>query len=131
MDEIDTRHELGHGMLDLKARVHLQEIKAALVVDEELDRSGAPVFHGFQKSRRGLEKPLARNVRQMRSGRLFPNLLMPALERALALVQVDSAAAPIPEHLNLDVTRALHEFSKNRVPSPNADLASAVALSAA
>ena len=31
-DEIDAGDRLGHGMLDLNARVHLDEIKAAVLV---------------------------------------------------------------------------------------------------
>jgi hypothetical protein len=33
-------------VLDLDARVHLQEVEAALLVDEELDGTRADVAHG-------------------------------------------------------------------------------------
>ena len=38
-----ARSRLGHGVLDLDARVHLQEVEAAVVVEQELDRAGADV----------------------------------------------------------------------------------------
>ena len=42
-DEIDAGDHLGHGMLDLNARVHLDEIEAAVLV-EEFDRAGAGIL---------------------------------------------------------------------------------------
>src|SRR5437868_8073069 len=33
LHEVDARHQLGHGMLDLEARVHLQEIEAPIAIE--------------------------------------------------------------------------------------------------
>ena len=41
-----------------------------------------------------------------RCGRFFDDLLMPALDRAVALVQVNAVAVAIGEDLDLDVSRA-------------------------
>jgi len=41
-DEVETGHELGHGMFDLESGVHLQEVERAVFV-EELHGSGALV----------------------------------------------------------------------------------------
>ena len=48
-DEVDIGDHLGHRMLDLNARVHLDEVELAVLV-EELDGAGAEIFdlaHGF------------------------------------------------------------------------------------
>ena len=42
--------------------------------------------------------------------RLFDHLLVPALDGALALVQVDDVAVAVSEHLDLDVARLLDEL---------------------
>src|SRR2546426_5798876 len=39
--EIDAGHQLGHGVLDLKTRVHLEEVEVPLRVHEELDGARA------------------------------------------------------------------------------------------
>ena len=42
--------------------------------------------------------------------RLLDDLLMPALDRAVTLEQMDDVAVGIAEHLHLDMTRALDVF---------------------
>ena len=41
LDQIDAGDQLGHRMLDLQPRVHLQEIEALVLAGDELDRAGA------------------------------------------------------------------------------------------
>ena len=55
-DEVDAGDHLGHRMLDLQARVHLDEVELAVLV-EELDRAGAAVaelLHGLGDGRADL-----------------------------------------------------------------------------
>src|SRR6185312_15349681 len=47
---------------------------------------------------------------QGRGVRLFPYLLVAALQRAVALAQVDALAGPIAKHLDLDVARLFEIF---------------------
>ena len=55
LDEIETRDQLGHGVLDLEPGVHLQEIELAAGVEQELhgpgrvvgDRLGRPDSYNF------------------------------------------------------------------------------------
>ena len=42
-DQVATRHELGHRVLDLEARVHFEEGRLAAIVDEELARAGTHI----------------------------------------------------------------------------------------
>ena len=41
--EVDAGHHLSDRMLDLQARVHLEEVEAAVLVEQKLDRSGIGV----------------------------------------------------------------------------------------
>ena len=41
--QIDAGHHLGDRMLDLQPRVHLEEVEAAVLVEQELDRAGVGV----------------------------------------------------------------------------------------
>ena len=47
LHEIEAGDHLGHGMLDLQPRVHLDEIEAGRIGDE-LDRAGADIAHGLR-----------------------------------------------------------------------------------
>ena len=46
LDEIDAGDQLGDGVLDLQARVHLQEEEGAVLAGHELHRAGAVVADG-------------------------------------------------------------------------------------
>ena len=50
VDEVDAGDHLGHRMLDLDARVHLDEVELAVLV-EELDRSGADIAEFGHRAR--------------------------------------------------------------------------------
>src|SRR5262245_55887162 len=77
--EVHAGHELRHRMLDLKTRIHFEEVEAAFGVYQELKRPGAAILHFFEKSDRGFKEAIARGLSQMRGGRLFPNLLVTTL----------------------------------------------------
>ena len=61
--EIDAGHRLGDRVLDLQARVHLEEVERRVVavpLDEELDRAGVAVAGGAGRAhRRGGHAPRA------------------------------------------------------------------------
>ena len=58
-DEIATRHELGDRVLDLQARVHLEERELAALAEEELAGAGADIPDRTGEGQRGLPKPCA------------------------------------------------------------------------
>ena len=43
LHQVDAGHHLGDRMLDLQARVHLEEVERAVVVEQELDGAGVGV----------------------------------------------------------------------------------------
>src|SRR5207244_2115153 len=99
--DVDPGDELAHRMLDLEARVQLDEIEGAARVEEELE--GARVRVGERAAgplRRRLHR-LARLGIERRRGRLFDQLLVAALDRALALAEGEDAPVDVAEHLDL------------------------------
>ena len=106
LHEVDAGHELGDRMLDLEARVHLEEVELAVAVEQELARAGVHVAGGL----RGAHRRLAHRAPQLRrhgdARRLLDHLLVAALHRALALAERQHRAVLVAEHLDLDVARA-------------------------
>ena len=81
--------DLGDRVLDLQARVQLDEGERAVGPDEELERAGVAVADVRQA------RSAAASIASRRSGvergrrRLLDHLLVPALDRALALAERD------------------------------------------
>src|SRR5579864_3107010 len=89
-------------MLDLDARVHLDEIEPPVLI-EELDRADADIFELGDGARDDGADLLALDGVERRGGAFLPDLLMAPLERAIALAEMDRAALAVAEHLDLDV----------------------------
>ena len=108
-DEVPAGDQLRHRVLDLEARVHLEERGRAALVHEELAGAGA---HVADRAREG-QGPVAesrpeRTVDRRRRG-LLEDLLVPTLDRAVPLAEVDAVPHGIEEDLDLDVATALDE----------------------
>ena len=107
VDQVDAVHQLGDRVLDLEAGVHLQEEEPVAVrVVEELDGAGSAVVD----RRGGLARRLVQRtpglLGQVRARRLLDDLLVAALDRAVALAEDEDAVA-VTEHLHLDVAAVL------------------------
>src|SRR5438552_13517653 len=84
-------------MLDLEPRVHLEEVELAAHVDEELHGARVHVAGRAGHPTRRLTEALAqRRVHEGRR-RFLDELLVPALDRALALAEVDHVTVAIGE----------------------------------
>ena len=59
-------------------------------------------------------------IRELGRGRDFNQLLVAALDRAVALEQVDDVAVLVAQHLHLDVARVDHGLSRNTEAEPKA-----------
>ena len=111
-NDVDPRDELRDRVLDLKPTVHLDEVEAAVGSDEELERSGVSVA---DRDTRALDRALhllARLRIERRRRRLLDQLLVPSLDRALALTEREHVALAVAQDLDLDVAgrceRLLH-----------------------
>ncbi len=95
-------------MLDLEPGVGLDEHVAAVsgvaAVDEELDRTDAPVADLARQPQGVGGDPLPHGVGQRGAGCHLDQLLMPALEAALPFPEV-ADRAPVADDLHLDVAR--------------------------
>src|SRR5690606_32019789 len=108
-DQVDAGDHLGDRVLDLDTGVHLDEVEAAVLV-QELEGAGAAVADADA----GLGADLA-DLRALLGGdagggSLLDDLLVAALHRAVALAQVDGVALAVGEHLDLHVARVLQEL---------------------
>src|SRR5436305_243918 len=91
------------GMLGLDAGVHLDEVVVVFTVDEELARPGAVVVRRLDEPHRSGADLLADFDRQVGRRRLLDELLVPPLQRAVALPQMHDVAVAVAEDLHLDV----------------------------
>ena len=102
-DEVEPGHHLGHGVLHLDPRVHLHEEVVALRGQEPLDRARRPVPGRPRGRDPDLAEPGAEAAVDRGRGSLLDELLVAALDRAVALAEVDHVPVRVREHLHLDV----------------------------
>src|SRR6185295_19806412 len=107
LDQINARDHLGHRVLDLQPRVHFDEVELARRRENKFDRAGIRVANRASGRERGLAKLFAQFWTDGRRRTLFNDLLMAALNRALAFEQVNQIAVMIAEDLHFDVTCSL------------------------
>src|SRR5690348_8538678 len=97
-------------MLDLQPRVHFEEVKIALAVDDKLDRTGRAVADRARQRDRLRPHRGARLGIDKRARRLLDYFLMTPLDRAFALAQMHDVAVGVAEHLDFDMARLLYVF---------------------
>ena len=99
-------------MFDLDAGIHLHEVEVVVCIDEELNGAGAVVADGCRSGKGGRAEPLAQVGVNYGRGAFFEQLLVPSLNGALALAEVDDVPVLVAEDLDFDVARlfdgALH-----------------------
>lgn len=118
LDDVDAGDELGHRVLHLQSSVHLheEELPGLFGGDEEFDGAGAAVVDAARDGARGGADALARVLVDEGRRRFLDHLLVPALQGAFALTQMDDAAVLVGEHLHLDVPwRGDEAFEEERV----------------
>src|SRR5688572_33411518 len=95
-------------MLDLQARVHLEKVERAGLIDQELDRARVVIPGGACDLNGRFSHPLAQSGRAYRERRrtLFDHFLVTPLKRALALAKVYQVAMLIAEHLHFNMPRS-------------------------
>ena len=108
LHQIDAPHLLGDGVLDLKARIGLDE-EEVVAVDQELEGAEAAILHGLGHRGRRIDDLLAHRRLQVRAGRQLDDLLAAALQGAFALAQRRDAALAVTDDLHLDVARLAHQ----------------------
>ena len=90
-------------MLDLDARVHLDEVEGAAAVEQELDRACVLVPHGARDPKRRVGQGAALSGVDGRRRALLEQLLTASLQGAFSLEEVHQVPVSVAEHLDLDV----------------------------
>src|SRR5688572_27099762 len=96
-------------MLDLHARVHLDEVELTVLI-EELERARAAIADVAAGGDAAVTDHLALLGVDARRWRFLDHLLVAPLQRTVALAEVDDVAVMVREHLDLDVARFLEEL---------------------
>ncbi len=103
--DVDAADHLADRMLDLKPRVHLDEKEFAVLV-EKFEGAGAAIAERRASHRRRARRSGSRSVGvERRRRRFLEHLLMRALQRAVALAEMNDAALAVAEDLDLDMPR--------------------------
>jgi hypothetical protein len=102
-------------MLDLQARVHLHEkeavrLQAVARIRDELDRAGADVADRPRRLHRRAAHGGARRLGHAGRRSLLDDLLVAALQGAVALEQMHDIAVRVGKNLQLDVARRQNVF---------------------
>ena len=103
--QVEPGHHLGHRVLDLEAGVHLDEVEGAALVDQEFHRARAGIADRAREPDGGFAHLRAQRIGQAGRRRLLDHLLVPALDRAVAVEQVQHRAVRIGQHLHLHMAR--------------------------
>ena len=132
LDDVDSGDDLGDGVLDLEPGIDLDEVeRAGLVIDQELDGAGVLVTDLSADRECRLADGVAYRWVEVGGRGDLDDLLMPPLDRAIALVEVNQMAVPIAQKLHLDVLGAADELLEEDVGQPKAFWASRRAWSSA
>ena len=102
-------------MLHLQAGIHFQKIEISLRVEKELHCSGIPVARQLADAHRGFAHAPAQFVTDGGRRAFLHHFLVPPLQRAFALAQVNQVAVPVAENLDFHVAGVLDVlFQVNR-----------------
>ena len=102
-DQVDAGHELRHRVFDLQAGVHLEEMEPPLQIDDEFDGAGRPVSDCLGQCLGLPLHALPKTGVEPRCRRLFKNLLVAALDGALALAKRNALSMRVGQDLHFDV----------------------------
>ena len=109
LDDIDTGDHFRDRVLDLDAGVHLDKVEVAVFV-EELEGAGTAVADLDTGVDAALEHFGAGLFVDKGRWRFFQNLLVAALQRAVAVTQVNGVTLAVGQHLDFHVTRIAEEL---------------------
>ena len=129
LDDVDAGDDFGDGVFDLEAGVDLDEVEGAgLGVDEEFDGAGVLVADLTADAEGGFADGFSEFGVEVIGGGDFDDLLMPALDGAIAFVEVDEVAVLVAEELDLDMLGLADEAFEEDVGAAEGGLGFAAGL---
>ena len=96
-------------MFDLQARVHFYKIELSLFI-KEFDRADAAIADAANDFRRARADFLALRSIEAGGGGFFDDFLMVALNRAIAVEEMNGVAVRVAQQLYFDMARLLEIF---------------------
>src|SRR5204863_8443958 len=102
--DVGKRHHFCHGMFYLNASIHLHEVKTVVLIEKEFKGACTGIANLLTGLDGGISHFGAQLWGQDRGRRLLKKFLVPALNRTLALAQMNTVSVFIGEYLNLDVS---------------------------
>ncbi|RMN69225.1 hypothetical protein ALQ54_05717 [Pseudomonas syringae] len=103
LDDVDACDHFRNRVLHLNTGVHFDEVETTVFV-QELERTRTAIADIDTRLDAGSQNILARLFIDERCWRFFQNLLVTALQRAVAIAQVDSLTLAVGNHLDFHVT---------------------------
>ncbi len=111
LDDVDAGNLFGDCVLDLDARIDLDEVEGAGVdIHQELHGPRADIIGRRGDLQRVPAEFLALGLVQIRRRRTLHHLLVAPLDRTVALEQMHLTAMRVAEHLHLDMAGALDQL---------------------
>src|SRR5258708_6330597 len=108
LHQVNVRDHFGDRMLHLDARVHLDEVEPPLLVHQKFDGAGIVIADLAERLAEDFSDLLAKLGSYPHRRRLFEQLLVASLNRALAFSQTNDVAVLVAQHLEFDVARVLY-----------------------
>src|SRR5262249_19725617 len=109
-DNVDACHFLRDRVFDLNARVHLHEVEVLPFIDEKLQRSDIRISDLSDRFNDTAPDLMAQLGSHDDRRRFFNQLLMPPLDRAFALSEMNRVTVLVSHDLKFHMTRALDKF---------------------
>ena len=116
LDQVDTGDDFRHGVFHLDTRIDLDEVEpSGFHVDKKFDGPGVVVLHVLTDLDRRVADIGAQLRIEIVGGGDFDDLLMAALNRAIAFVKVNEVAVTVAQELHFDVLRLADELFEEDV----------------
>ena len=109
LNDIDAGNHFSYRVLDLYPRVHFYEIELVFFI-EKFKCTGAPVAELQARICTALANAISQTRLQLRGRRLFDDLLVPPLHRAISFPKEQCISMFVDKYLNFNVTGILQEF---------------------
>ena len=113
-DKVQSGHELGNGVLDLEARIHLEKVEFASLIEQELNGPCAAVVNVACSGDCRRTHSLTQFWCHYGARRLLYDLLVPPLYRAVALTEMHGISVRISKDLDLDMAGSQDRALKNQ-----------------
>ena len=111
LDDVDPGDFLGHRVLDLDARIDLDEIElSGIGIHQEFDRARTDIVGRIGDLQRVAGQFRALFGVQIRRRRALDDFLVAALDRAVALEEMHGVAVGIAQNLHLDMAGTFDEL---------------------